>query len=86
MPIYKHPGATLASSKVFTLETLNGTRDSTTETHRSKEYAYYASRPCNSVIAGMLLAFENGFQRLMRSHHPDTESPKFRGELSSSCT
>lgn len=35
------------------------------------------------MIAGMLRALEKGFQRLMKSHTPDTESPKLRGELSS---
>lgn len=38
------------------------------------------------MIAGTLRAFEKGFQRLISSHHPETESPKFRGELSSICS
>lgn len=44
---------------------------------------YYANRLWISVIAGTLLAFENGFHRLINSHHPETVSPKSRGELSS---
>lgn len=79
--MYKHPAATFASSSVFTLETLyTGVKYESSE----DQLAHYASRPCSSVMAGILLALEKGFQRLMRSHHPDTESPKFRGELSSS--
>jgi hypothetical protein len=35
------------------------------------------------VIAGTVRAFEKGFQRLMKSHQPETLSPKWRGELSS---
>lgn len=45
--------------------------------------AYYASRLWISVMAGTRLASEKGFHRLMNSHQPDTESPKFLGELSS---
>lgn len=55
-------------------------RDIRTNTN---EFTYYASRLCISVIAGTVLALENGFHLLIRSHQPDTESPKFRGELSS---
>ena len=44
---------------------------------------HYASLCCSSVIAGTLRALEKGFHRLMNNHTPETESPKFRGELSS---
>lgn len=47
---------------------------------------HYASRLCISGIAGMLRTFENGLHLFRTSHHPDKESPKFRGELSSVCT
>lgn len=33
----------------------------------------------------MLRTFEKGFHLFRTSHHPDKESPKFRGELSSIC-
>ena len=49
----------------------------------TRALTYYASRLCISVMAGTVRALENGFHRLMKSHHPDTESPKFLGELSS---
>jgi len=48
-----------------------------------QEKIYYARRLWISVMAGTCLAFENGFHLLIRSHHPDTVSPKFLGELSS---
>lgn len=47
-------------------------------------HTHYARRCCSSVMAGMFRVLENGFQRLMKSHTPETESPKLRGELSSS--
>jgi len=48
-----------------------------------REAPYYANLLWISVIAGTLLAFENGFHRLINNHHPETVSPKLRGELSS---
>jgi len=45
---------------------------------------YYARRLCISVMAGIVLALENGFQRMIINHQPETVSPKYRGELSSS--
>jgi hypothetical protein len=44
----------------------------------------YASRLWISVIAGTCLALEKGFHLLISSHQPETVSPKFLGELSSS--
>jgi len=46
---------------------------------------HYARRLWISVIAGTLLALEKGFHLFRSNHHPETESPKFRGELSSIC-
>lgn len=58
-------------------------RLSTTQRGGSK-CTHYARRLCISVIGGTRRALEKGFQRLMRSHQPETVSPKFLGELSSS--
>ena len=79
--MYRHPRATLASSSVFTLDTLRARSGVGQKGEMS--FTHYASLDCSSVIAGMLRAFENGFQRLMNSQTPETESPKLRGELSS---
>lgn len=79
--MYKQPGEILASSKVFTLETLGSSvRPVKSQSNRT---TYYARRLWISVIAGTVLASENGFHLLISSHQPDTESLKFRGELSS---
>lgn len=80
--MYRQPRVTLASSSVCTLETLHGPRRRANLVDLVE--TYYARRLCISVIAGIALAFENGFHRMIISHQPEIVSPKFRGELSSS--
>lgn len=79
--MYRQPFVVFASSRVFTLETLRGLVRRVPE--RKIRYTHYARRCCSSVIAGTFRAVEKGFHRLMKSHTPETESPKLRGELSS---
>ena len=79
--MYRQPRVTLASSKVCTLETLYGKVSMLTSWLGG---TYYARRLCISAIAGIVLALENGFHRMIISHQPEIVSPKFRGELSAS--
>ena len=81
--IYKQPFVILACSNVLTPETLAKKLNAADGVSAAREATHYARRCCSSVIAGTFRAFEKGFQRLMNSQTPDTESPKFRGELSS---